>query len=148
MSRMMLAASLAVLALSSTLVVACAEETVSGEPRVRIIKNPEARAEVGGIPPDKQADIQLVLQQREPSVRKCYNDVLNDGSHDRKFKGTVMLLLTIEPSGRSSGAKVIGGSLNNDEVNSCLIEKLKDFEYPQIPQQGTMQYTYKFEPAY
>jgi hypothetical protein len=125
----------------------CAEETASGEPRVRIVKNSEATAEVGGIPPDKQADIQLVLQQREPSVRKCYNDVLNDGSHDRTFKGTVLVLLTVQPSGQAS-AKVIGGSLNNNEVNGCLVEKLADFEYPQIPNQGTMQYTYKFEPAY
>jgi hypothetical protein len=124
----------------------CAE-TASGEPRVRVVKNKETAAEVGGIPPDKQADIQLVLQQREPSVRKCYNDVLNDGSHDRTFKGTVQVLLTIEPSGKAS-AKVIGGSLDNAEVNGCLVEKLADFEYPEIPNQGTMQYVYKFEPAY
>ena len=114
---------------------------------MRVVKNPETNAEVGGIPPDKQADIQLVLQQREPSVRKCYNDILNDGSHDRAFKGTVLVLLTLQPSGKAS-AKVIGGSLNNNDVNSCLVEKLADFEYPQIPNEGTMQYTYKFEPAY
>jgi hypothetical protein len=125
----------------------CAEETATGEQRVRIIKNSDAPAEVGGIPPDKQADIQLVLQQREPSVRKCYNDVLNDGSHDRTFKGTVLVLLTVQPSGKAS-AKVVGGSLNNPEINGCLVEKLADFEYPQIPNEGTMQYTYKFEPAY
>jgi hypothetical protein len=124
----------------------CAE-TASGEPRVRVVKNKETAAEVGGIPPDKQADIQLVLQQREPSVRKCYNDILNDGSHDRTFKGTVLVLLTLQPSGKGS-AKVIGGSLNNNDVNACLVEKLADFEYPQIPNEGTMQYTYKFEPAY
>jgi hypothetical protein len=124
----------------------CAE-TNSGEPRVRVVKNKETAAEVGGIPPDKQADIQLVLQQREPSVRKCYNDVLNDGSHDRTFKGTVQLLLTVQPSGQAT-AKVIGGSLDNAEVNGCLVEKLAEFEYPEIPNQGTMQYVYKFEPAY
>jgi len=125
----------------------CAEETATGEPRVRVVKNQEVAAETGGIPPDKQADIQLVLQQREPSVRKCYNDVLNDGSHDRSFKGTVQVLLTVQPSGKAS-AKVVGGSLTNNEVTSCVAEKLADFEYPQIPNEGTMQYTYKFEPAY
>jgi hypothetical protein len=131
----------------ATMSAGCAEDTATGEQRVRIVRNNEAPAEVGGIPPDKQADIQLVLQQREPSVRKCYNDILNDGGHDRTFKGTVLVLLTLQPSGKAS-AKVIGGSLNNGDVNSCLVEKLADFEYPQIPNQGTMQYTYKFEPAY
>jgi hypothetical protein len=142
MTRMTLGLSLTML-----FALGCASETVTGEPRVRVVKNNEAAPEEGGIPPDKQADIQLVLQQREPSVRKCYNDVLNDGSHDRTFKGTVQVLLTVQPSGQAS-AKVIGGSLNNNEVNGCLVEKMAEFEYPQIPNQGTMQYVYKFEPAY
>jgi hypothetical protein len=134
------------LSLSNT---GCAEETASGEPRVHVIKNAETPAEVGGIPPDKQADIQLMLQQREPSTLKCYEDVLND-KHDRAFKGTTIVLLTLRPSGDAAKAsvKIIGGSLNNEEVNACLVEKLVGFEYPQIPHEGTMQYTYKFQPAY
>jgi hypothetical protein len=130
----------------------CAEETVTGEQRVHIVRNNEAAAEVGGIPPDKQADIQLMLQQREPSVRKCYNDVLNDGSHDRTFKGTVIVLISLSPGGkdtaRVAAVKIIGGSLKNEEVNGCLLEKLKEFEYPSVANSGTMEYTYKFEPAY
>jgi hypothetical protein len=129
----------------------CAEETATGEQRVHIVRNNDAPAEVGGIAPDKQADIQLMLQQREPSVRKCYNDVLNDGSHDRSFKGTVVLLISLAPGGsnaRVTGVKVINDSLKNDEVTSCVVEKLKEFEYPDVVNAGTMQYSYKFEPAY
>jgi hypothetical protein len=129
----------------------CAEETATGEQRVHIVKNSDRPAEVGGIPPDKEADIQLLLQQREPSTLKCYEDVLND-KHDRAFKGSVIVLLSLKPgtseNSKVSSAKVIGGTLNNEEVNSCLVDKLKDFEYPAIANSGTMQYTYKFEPAY
>jgi len=151
MTRMTLGLGLAVVAFT-TMSAGCAEETATGEQRVHIVRNNEAPAEVGGIPPDKQADIQLVLQQREPSVRKCYNDVLNDGHHDRSFKGMVNVLISLAPGGaggaRVTGVKTIGGSLNNEEVSSCLVEKLKEFEYPSIPDKGTMEYTYKFEPAY
>jgi len=130
----------------------CAEETATGEQRVHVVRNSDAPAEVGGISPDKQADIQLMLQQREPSVRKCYNDVLNDGGHDRAFKGTVILLISLSPGGndtsRVTAVKIIGGSLKNEEVNTCLLEKLKEFEYPNVTSSGTMEYTYKFEPAY
>ena len=101
----------------------------------------------GGIPTDKEQDIQLMLQQREPSVLKCYQDVLND-KHDRAFKGTVMVVLTIEPTGKASEVRIAGGTLSNKEVTDCVVEKLKDFDYPQIPNPGTTQYTYKFEPAY
>ena len=146
MTRITLGLGLAVAALTTTFALGCAQDTVSGEPRVRIVKNPEVAAETGGIPPDKQADIQLLLQQREPSVRKCYNDVLNE-KHDRAFKGTVIFLLTVGTSGKGS-AKIAGGTLNNADVNNCLVEKLGDFEYPSLTNEGTMQYVYKFEPAY
>lgn len=138
------------LALLSTLAfAACAETSDSGEKRVRVVKNNDAPPEQGGISPDKQAEVQLLLQQRDPSTLRCYQDVL-DEKHDRAFKGTVIVLLTLSPSGGASkaSAKVIGGTLNNKDVNDCLLEKLQEFEYPQVAQTGTMQYVYNFEPAY
>jgi hypothetical protein len=154
MTRMKLGAHLMTLGLLlglSATTVGCADETATGEPRVNIVKNKEAAPEVGGIPPDKQSDVQLMLQQREPSVRKCYNDVLNDGSHDRSFKGTVVVLISLAPGtngSRVTGVKTITDTLKNDEVSSCVVDKLKEFEYPDVGNPGTMQYSYKFEPAY
>lgn len=138
--------SLAGFALFSTLALGCAD-TSEGGGNVRVVKNPPAASvETGGISPDKQADVQLLLQQRDPSTLRCYQDVL-DEKHDRSFKGTVIVLLSLEPGGKGN-AKVIGGTLNNKEVSDCLISKLNEFEYPQVEQAGTMQYVYKFEPAY
>jgi hypothetical protein len=132
-------------AIVSTLGLACA--TTSNEPRVRIVKNDEPAAVLGGIPPDKQAEIQLLLQQRDTSTLKCYQDVLNE-KHDRAFKGSVFVMLTIEPTGQASSVTVVGGTLNNPEVGQCLVEKIKEFEFPTIPNKGSMQYEYRFQPAY
>ena len=138
---------IAALALLSTLAVAaCAETSDSNEQRVRVVKNNEVAAQTGGISPDKEAEVQLLLQQRDPSTLRCYQDVL-DEKHDRAFKGTVIVLLELTPAGKAT-AKVTGGTLNNKEVSDCLVEKLNDFEYPQVAQTGTMQYVYRFEPAY
>jgi hypothetical protein len=145
MGRMMLAGKLAGLAFVLSVAIGCAE--TQGEQRVRVVRDDQASPPIGGIPPDKQAEIQLLLQQRDPSTLRCYQEVLNE-KHDRAFKGTVMVVLTIEPAGKASDVKIIGGTLNNKEVNDCLVEKLKDFDYPQIPASGSMQYVYKFEPAY
>jgi hypothetical protein len=140
---------LAALVLMSTLALACAETSDSNQRSVRVVKNNEVSSQTSGISPDKEAEVQLLLQQRDPSTLRCYQDVL-DEKHDRAFKGTVIVLLTLTPSGASStaSAKVIGGTLNNKEVSDCLVEKLQGFEYPQIAQTGTMQYVYRFEPAY
>jgi hypothetical protein len=144
--RTLVAVQLAALALVSVAASGCAEESASGG-HVRVVKNAEAAPTIGGIPPDKEAEIQLLLQQRNPSTTKCYADVLND-KHDRAFKGNVIVVITLQPDGHASDAKVIGGSLTDKEVTSCLIDKLKEFEYPQLPSAGSMQYTYHFEPAY
>ena len=129
---------------------ACASTSGADEDRpvATIIRGGEdMTVSTGGIPPDKQADVYLVLQQRDASARKCYQDVLNE-KHDRAFKGSVFVMLTVEPSGQPSEVKVVGGSLNNPEVSACLIEKIKEFEFPAIPNKGSMQYEYRFQPAY
>jgi hypothetical protein len=145
-TRRLFGSEIAVLALLSTLTVAACADTSDGEQRVRVVPNKQESVETGGISPDKQAEVQLLLQQRDPSTLRCYQDVL-DEKHDRAFKGTVIVLLTLTPAGTAT-AKVTGGTLNNKEVSDCLIEKLNGFEYPQVAQTGTMQYVYRFEPAY
>ena len=128
-------------------VLGCATTGESGDERVRVVRNQEQSAEQGGIPPDKQAEIQLVLQQRDPSTLKCYSDVLNE-KHDRAFKGSVAVIVTLEPSGKASDVKIVNSSLNNKEVHDCLIEKIKDFDFPTLDHGGSMQYVYHFQPAY
>ena len=147
MIRRLLSAELAALALVSIVATGCAENSASGGGGITVVKNPESPSPTGGIPPDKQAEIQLLLQQRDPSTLKCYQDVL-DEKHTRAFKGSVVVVITVAPGTKASDVKVTGGSLNNKEVSDCLIAKLKDFEYPEVPAAGTMQYIYRFEPAY
>ena len=146
-SKLMLAA----LALLFTVTTVGCAETSAGGGGVNVVKGPEERSSgEKGIPPDKEAEVQLLLQQRNPSTLKCYSDVLNE-KHDRAFKGTVIVLLSLEPSGGQSKAadvKIIGGTMTDKEVTSCVVYKLKEFDYPEIQAAGTMQYVYRFEPAY
>jgi len=131
-------------------VLGCASTGETGEERVRVVRPEEKSSEQGGIPPDKQAEIQLVLQQRDPSTLKCYSDVLNE-KHARAFKGSVAVIVTLEPSGESSKAsdvKIVNSTLNNKDVHDCLIEKIKEFEFPKLDHGGSMQYVYHFQPAY
>jgi hypothetical protein len=109
--------------------------------------NEDIRIDTGGIPPDKQADIYLVLQQRDASARRCYQDVLNE-KKTREFKGTVKILLSLNTNGTASAVRVAGGTLNNKDVENCLIQTVKEFEFPKLDRSGDIQYDYKFEPQY
>jgi hypothetical protein len=133
---------------ASGVALGCATSSGGGDGTVRVgTRGAEPEPEKGGIPPDKQAEIQLVLQQRDPSTLKCYTQVLNE-KHDRAFKGNVAVLLTLEPSGQASDVTIVNSTLNNKDVHDCLIEKIKNFEFPQLEHKGSMQYVYHFEPAY
>jgi hypothetical protein len=128
-------------------ILGCATSSNGGEENVRVVRTEDKAAETGGIPPDKQMEIQLLLQQRNPSTLKCYNDVLAE-KHDRAFKGHVAVMITLTPSGQASDVSIVNSNLNSKEVTDCLIAKLKEFEFPTLEHGGAMQYVYHFEPAY
>ena len=125
----------------------CASKSATGEPRYTILKGNESSAPQGGIAPDKEAEIQLVLQQREVSTRKCYQDELNVKG-DRAFQGTMKVLIALNTAGQASQVKVIGGTLNSPEVATCLTETISRFEFPKLDQPGDVQYEFMFRPAY
>jgi hypothetical protein len=128
---------------------ACASTNSSGDESLPVVVrgSDDVRVDTGGIPPDKQAEIILVLQQRDASARKCYQDVLNE-KHTREFKGTVKILLSLNTNGSARAAKIMGGTLNNKDVESCLIQTVKEFEFPKLDRAGDIQYDYTFEPQY
>jgi hypothetical protein len=130
---------------------ACATTGSTGDDNqavpVLVRGNEEMQMDTGGIPPDKQADIYLVLQQRDASARKCYQDVLNE-KHTREFKGTVRILLSLETNGTPKAVKITGGTLKNKEVEDCLVQTVKEFEFPKLNRSGDLQYEYTFEPQY
>lgn len=102
--------------------------------------------DTGGVPPDKEAEIKLLLQERDSSVRRCYQDVLNE-KHTREFKGTLKVIITIDTSGHGR-PRMAGGTLGNQEVANCVLGVLREFEYPKLEKGGDVQYEYKLEPQY
>ncbi len=127
---------------------ACATTGEEGKPLPVVVRGGEEMTiNTGGIPPDKQADIFLVLQQRDASARKCYQDVLNE-KRTREFKGTVKIMLSLNTNGSAKNVKIMGGTLKNKEVEDCLIQTVKDFEFPKLDRPGDVQYDYTFEPQY
>ena len=124
---------------------ACAS---SGGGGTTIIKGDEPQsAPTAGLSPDKEAEVQLVLQQREVSTRKCYQDVLNEKG-DRNFQGTVKIIITLGTDGTAKDVRVGGGTLPQSDVQPCLVETIKRFEFPTLPQPGESQSEFTFRPAY
>jgi hypothetical protein len=131
---------------------ACASATsaprdLDDHPRARIVRDDsQIVIDTGGVPPDKEAEIKLLLQERDSSARRCYQDVLNE-KHTREFKGNVKVVITIDTAGHGK-PRVAGSTLGSQEVENCLVGVLQDFEYPKLDKGGDVQYEFKFEPQY
>jgi hypothetical protein len=125
----------------------CATTDPQAEPRYNIIKGETPKVQEGGIPPERQAEVQLVLQQRDASTRKCYQEVLND-KNDRAFQGTVKVIITVGTNSQATDVKLAGGTLDNRDVENCLVATIKTFEFPKLDAGGDVQYEFLFRPAY
>lgn len=130
------------------LIAACADQSGGRkEPRYTIVPNPEPVVDTSGIPVEKQADILEVLQHRQPTARKCYNDELNRRA-DRNFQGEITVIIEFSTKGSASEVHIDRNTLESPEVEGCLIEAIKGFEFPELAEPGQMNYTYHFKPAY
>lgn len=119
----------------------------TGEPRYTIVKNEPGQVAQEGIPIDKQSDIMMMLQQREPTARKCYQDVLNE-KNDRGFQGAVAVIIRLTPGSTKPQVRISKTTLKSPEVEQCLVGRIEEFEFPVVDQGGEMQYEYLFRPAY
>ena len=126
---------------------ACAgEKPTAREPRYTILKGNDGPLKQSGLSADKQAEVQEVLQNREATTRKCYQDRLNE-LQDRNFAGSVEVLITLRP-GAPASTRILNSTLKSPEVEQCLAAKIADFEFPAVEQEGEVPYTYSFRPAY
>jgi len=134
-------------AFTAFILVAGCGSTQGGGRRAQSVDSTVPPPPSGGIPPDKQAEIELLLQQREVSTRRCYQDVLNE-KQDRNFAGTVKVLIDLDTNGQARSVKVVGGTLNDVEVQTCLVNTIGSFEFPTLEHGGEAQYEFQFRPLY
>jgi hypothetical protein len=142
-----MARSLAIQTLMLALGLGCASSGTSNNQPQSVNIRPDEVPVSGGVPPDKEAEIMLLLQQREVSTRKCYQDVLNE-KQDRSFQGNVKVVIALRPDGGAQDVRVVGTTLNNKEVEDCLVGTIRRFEFPPLAQGGEVQYEFRFSPAY
>jgi len=120
----------------------CAEETVTGEQRVHIVKNNEGRGRAGrhrarqaGRHPSS------CCRQREPSVRKCYNDVPQRRQPRPHVQGHPRRA-DLARARRARTARASRASRSSPTRSrttrwtSCVVDRLKDFEYPYVVTKG------------
>jgi len=97
------------------------------------------------IPPEKMDEITRLLDRKRPTVSRCLTMVVDNQALPKGSRGKMTLGITISPNGKASSVKVIKDSLDSKPLEDCVIGKVQEIEFPQLPSQYETTYAYAFE---
>ncbi|MBW2277893.1 MAG: AgmX/PglI C-terminal domain-containing protein, partial [Deltaproteobacteria bacterium] len=79
---------------------------------------------LGGIPEHK---VQRVMDDNEEAVLECYADALDNYDY---LEGSLEMAITVDLDGSVYKAFLRGGSLGSQEAESCILGKIRRFQFP------------------
>jgi hypothetical protein len=97
------------------------------------------------IPGEKMDEINRLLDRKRPTVSRCLTMVVDNGGLPKGSRGKMMLDITVATGGKASSVKVIKSSLESKPLEDCVIGKVNEIEFPQIPSAYQTTYSYAFE---
>jgi hypothetical protein len=97
------------------------------------------------IPPEKMDEINRLLDRKRPTVSRCLTMVVDNQELPKGSRGKMTLGITISANGKASSVKVIKDTLDSKKLEDCVIGKVQEIEFPQLPSKYETTYAYAFE---
>ena len=97
------------------------------------------------IPGEKMDEINRLLDRKRPTVSRCLTMVVDNQELPKGSRGKMTLGITVAPNGKASKVTVIKSSLESKKLEECVIGKINEIEFPQIPSKYETTYAYAFE---
>jgi hypothetical protein len=97
------------------------------------------------VSPDTADEIQRMFERKRPAVSRCLSIAVDSKELPKNARGKITLGITISPSGKAGEVKVIKASLESKSLESCVIGKIKEIQFPEVPNPYPTTYTYAFE---
>src|SRR5688572_1710057 len=97
------------------------------------------------IPDEKVVEIHRLLDRKRPTVSRCLTMVVDNQELPKGSKGKMTLSIRVAQQGTADKVEVLKSSLESKSLESCVIGKVKEIEFPQIPSPYETTYSYAFE---
>jgi len=107
---------------------------------------PEPESDDSFIAPEKYDEINLEFKKKRVIVKRCYDHAVEDKKLSEKAKGSVTVGLSITANGQPTKVHVAKSTLNNKEVENCVIETVQSWALPPPGDVCEFSFTYEFEP--
>jgi hypothetical protein len=99
----------------------------------------------GMCPPETLDRIKEVLDAKRLTVSRCLSDAVVAGQAPKNAKGAVSLSFVITPGGKATDVKVNKSSVGSKTVEDCVVGKVEQIAFPEVPKNLDWSYTYAFE---
>ena len=114
------------------------------------VVNNEGGGDDGGggdvmVPPEKMEEINVRLNRKRPTVARCLSDAVEAGEAPKNARGKITLEFVISPAGRAGDIRVANATFENEFVRNCVIEKVQEIAFPELPKSLEWSYTFAFE---
>jgi hypothetical protein len=97
------------------------------------------------VAPDTADEIQRLFDRKRPAVSRCLSMAIDSKELPKNSRGKVTLAVTISRAGRAEEVKVIKASLESKALEDCVIGKVQEIQFPEVPSPYPTTYTYAFE---
>ena len=97
------------------------------------------------VPPEKMDEINRDLERKRPIMSRCLAIAVDNKELPKNSSGKVTIELVISPGGKADNVKIVRATLESKTLNECLINHVKDIQFPDLPKPYETSYTYGFE---
>lgn len=97
------------------------------------------------IAPERMDEIKTALDRKRNAAARCLADAVNSGKAPKNAHGHVALEFTISTSGHAEGIKINESSIDNADVEQCVIDKVDQIDFGALDKPLEWSYTFAFE---
>jgi hypothetical protein len=107
----------------------------------------ESRPDPGDtmVKPETADEIQRAFERKRASVSRCLSLAIDAKELPKSARGRITLNVTVLPGGKVGEIKVTQSSLESKVLTDCVISKVHEVLFPEVPQAYPTSYTYAFE---
>lgn len=97
------------------------------------------------VPPDKIDEINRQLGRKRAVMSRCLASAVDNKELPKNARGKVTVEIVISPSGTADTVKIVRASVESKTLDDCIIGRIKEIAFPQLPRSFETSYTYGFE---
>jgi TonB family protein len=84
-----------------------------------------------GVTPEQNDAIDALFRRKAPELETCWTDEY-EKIHNRKMEGDVTIGLTVTPSGKPEGVRLLKSSIGNADVEQCVVKAVATWAFPEV----------------